>query len=682
MELVVKPTSRFTPHDLELYSEYVRFDDYIEFMKGMQVYNTILSPHLTDLNTIPNYSATEVKLDAVRFFASKGIEEITSILDNFAKKHIENGLRPYIHDSERFNSELRERMEPESDDSILQFATIYNVYQRLVVPRRTTDLITQTYNLLDAFKRITPSTEPFYVYRCYQRLQDGMPIMSNNGRIRSSIPIDTFLSTSILLRVCDFWCVPGPINSQNTTHRFGSEEGMRGNIIICIKIPPGTRGIAIVNYSQIVSQNNFGTDFGTDYSEFEYLLPPGGSLKYTHTSITHVSKNRERYEAVLQRYRRQWKTGLTNKNYPEETLPKTMTIHIYDYVGTPIVARTRVSRQESNDNGAGIGPLLPPAALPLPAALPSPQTISTESNFAVGDRVWVRHNVGEKWKRGTVESTNPLMVLPDKWTKAFTWKFMERLTESNALAGPEVESNELAHPAAESNVPAPSVVAQNVLAPEPRRAIPYNIDDSIQVLTNSGAWQNGKVSSIEPFKVLVDGLPAAFAIDIDQTRPMPSSLKSRILGHTRKAIRALRRLSNVSQRSTGTVAPPAVAPIQAIAYNIDDRVQVKATTGNWWMSGTVTSINPVMVLIDGWPVSYFFTDDRMRPMPPSFKSRILGHTTKAIADIKRRLPNVSRRSTGTLGGKRKQSKKRRKSLTNTNMKIGKRSPQKKTLRKR
>jgi hypothetical protein len=82
-------------------------------------------------------------------------------------------------------------------------------------------------------------------------------------------------------------------------------------------------------------------------------------------------------------------------------------------------------------------------------------------------------------------------------------------------------------------------------------------------------------------------------------------------------------------------------------------------------------------------------------MPQSLKSRILGDIKHNISDIKRnitrntkkafgalrRLPNVSRRRTGTVGGKRKQSKKRRKSLTNTNMKIGKRSPQKKHCEK-
>jgi hypothetical protein len=419
--------------------------------------------------------------------------------------------------------------ESESDDSILQFANIYNVYQRLA-GSRPTNLITWTYNLLDAFKKITtPSTEPFYVYRCYQRLQDGWPIMLSSGEINPSIPIDTFLSTSILLRLCDFWCVPGPINFDNTTHQFRSEERMRGNIIICIKIPRGTRGIAIVNYSQIASQTNFDTD----YSEFEYLLPPGGSLEYTGTSIQHVSKNRERYEVALQRNPSEdrvynyvtgrYEDGLTSKTYPEETLPKTMTIHIYDYVGTNIVARTRVSRQQSNDTGAGIGYMPPAAALPPPPPPPPPQTISSLSDFDneelsdfdneenspifnIGDRVWVRHNVGEKWKRGTVKSIYPRTVLPDRWSKAFEWRYVVPLTESNTLAGPEVESNVLAPPAVAQNVVAPPAVAQNVLAPEHIQAIAYNINDRVKVKAITGNWwMSGTVSSTEPFKVMIDG---------------------------------------------------------------------------------------------------------------------------------------------------------------------------------
>jgi hypothetical protein len=195
-----------------------------------------------------------------------------------------------------------------------------------------------------------------------------------------------------------------------------------------------------------------------------------------------------------------------------------------------------------------------------PAPLPPPQTISIPPDLVVGDRVRVRDKVEENWKHGTVESTNPLMVRPDLWSQAQArWKFVERLTESNALAPPIVAPSIVAPPKAESNV----------LAPEPIQAIVYNMNDRVQVLTASGTWRSGKVTSIKPLKVLVDEWDTSYPFT--QMRPIPPSFKSRILGHTTKAIDTVkRRLFNVSRRSTETVAPTAVAH-NVVAPNISQK---------------------------------------------------------------------------------------------------------------
>ena len=449
----------FTPNQLEQYTFYKSFDDYIAEVRGEEVYDKISGPVLTN---IPTYSVEQLLLDAVNFFDSKGVQEITTILKKFnIKDHIENGLKRYVADSKRINSALREKLKMGKNSEWLSeefhqgnrvvskprmiywFDDIHRYYNN---SKRTNEVNTQTYNLLDAFKKITPSSEPFRVYRCYQQLLDGWPIMSSDREIYPFIHIDTFLSTSILLRVCDFWCVPGPINDDNPTHinQLSRPDGVYGNnTIICIEIPVGTRGISVVHYSQVYNA------LGPDYSEFEYLLPPGGYLKHTGRYMEHVSKNREEYDAFLQSQgetRSFWHqpsgrnvTRKINKVYPTETLPKTMTIHIYEYIGTDIPDEhtvqspthridrrgSRVSQQyRPNDNGAGIGSFLPPPAQspsqpPPPPSPPSPPAIV----YKMGDRVQVRNNDTPSgiWWNGTVTSTEPLKVLCDGFETSHTW---------------------------------------------------------------------------------------------------------------------------------------------------------------------------------------------------------------------------------------------------------------------
>ena len=624
----------FTPNQLEQeqeqeqYTFYESFDEYIAAVRGKEVYDKISGPVLTN---IPTYSVEQLLLDAVNFFASKGVQEITTILKKFnIKDHIENGLKRYVADSKRINSALRKKLKMGKNSEWLSeefhqgnravseprmiywFDDIHSYYKS----KRTNEVNTQTYNLLDAFKKIAPSSEPFRVYRCYQKLQDGWPIMSSDREIYPFIHIDTFLSTSILLRVCDFWCVPGPINDDNPTHinQLFRPDGVYGNnTIICIEIPVGTRGISVVHYSQVYNA------LGSDYSEFEYLLPPGGYLKHTGRYMEHVSKNREEYDAFLQSQgettsfwdqpKRRTVTHKTNKDYPEDTLPKTMTIHIYEYIGTAIpdehtvqspTHRTdrrgsRVSQQyRPNDNGAGIGSFLPPpATLPPPAQSPSqppPPPSPPAIVYKMGDRVQVRDND-----------------------------------------------------------------------------------------TPSGIWWNGRVTSIEPLKVLADG--HHYAHHWDHKRPMPpASQPPATLPPPAPA-------SQPPAPASQPPPPPSPPSPPAIVYKRGDRVQVRnndTPSGIWW-NGTVTSTEPLKVLCDGFETSH--TWDHKRLMPPSVTSRLIESARKTYALVESTVSNASRRAASSvrIGGKRKkgrkQTKKRRKSLTITHMKIGKRLPQKKTLRK-
>jgi hypothetical protein len=174
------------------------------------------------------------------------------------------------------------------------------------------------YNLLSAFTKTTPSQEKFYVFRCFQQLPqypDAVPLLDANGVMKPRIYLNQFTSTSILLRVCDFWCTPPPINNANPTNPFDPANG--DNTIICIEIPIGTHGISIINYAGIL----YG-QLTTIYSEFEYLLPPGGTLELTRDTYDYTSITRAQLHEI---------TRLDPLNAPIPNLPVRFHIPIYKY---------------------------------------------------------------------------------------------------------------------------------------------------------------------------------------------------------------------------------------------------------------------------------------------------------------------------------------------------------------
>ena len=151
-------------------------------------------------------------------------------------------------------------------------------------------------------------------------MPNGAPVFEANGNFKPTIYLNQFTSTSILLRLCDFWCTPSPINYSNNTDPNNYQLG--DNTIICIEIPRGTRGISLINYAGIVDEQ-----LTTTYSEFEYLLPPGGTLELTDTTYTYESITRAQLEEnYVQR-------GLNGRFL---NLPIRFNIPIYRYVSVEI----------------------------------------------------------------------------------------------------------------------------------------------------------------------------------------------------------------------------------------------------------------------------------------------------------------------------------------------------------
>jgi len=297
---------------LNKYRPYEKYDDYLK-VKEPRFYAGLVNPQITE---IADVAIEERMRDAIRFFASKGVGELTQIRDNFDENaEIINGIQKFVGDDDyaAMNQGVRDML----GNSELVFNAIKEYYESEM---RRDNSITDSYiyNLLSAFTKTTPSQEKFYVFRCFQQLPqypDAVPLLDANGVMKPRIYLNQFTSTSILLRVCDFWCTPPPINNANPTNPFDPANG--DNTIICIEIPIGTHGISIINYAGIL----YG-QLTTIYSEFEYLLPPGGTLELTRDTYDYTSITRAQLHEI---------TRLDPLNAPIPNLPVRFHIPIYKY---------------------------------------------------------------------------------------------------------------------------------------------------------------------------------------------------------------------------------------------------------------------------------------------------------------------------------------------------------------
>jgi hypothetical protein len=309
--------------DLKVYKKYEIYDDYLRETNKIH-YDSLEKPQLEEKNGI---TIDEQMKDAIRFFASKGIGELTQILHNFnIEDDIKNGLKEYFGSLfSNMNASMRKTIAKNkltNDDLDLDFKDIIEIYDKLKNPAPPitwdNEYDTYIYNTLNAFTKTTPCTAKFCVFRCYQKLHNGAPLLTPEGNLAPYIYLNQFTSTSILLRLCDYWCTPDPeSNVINSTDLYNLNKGE--NTIICIEIPESTRGISLINYLGLVSDS-----FTSDYSEFEYLLPPGGYLTLTNRTYEYTSITRTNLRTTL-------KIDPT-KDDPFPHLPTTFKIPVYTYM--------------------------------------------------------------------------------------------------------------------------------------------------------------------------------------------------------------------------------------------------------------------------------------------------------------------------------------------------------------
>jgi hypothetical protein len=143
-------------------------------------------------------------------------------------------------------------------------------------------------------------------------------LLTPEGDLVPYIYLNQFTSTSILLRFSDYWCTPPPINTfSNSTDPY--RPNMGDNTLICIEIPESTRGISLINYAGMIPDMLM-----SDYSEFEYLLPPGGFLSLTNRTYRYTSITRTNLRTAL--------NIDPTESDPFPHLPITFEIPVYTYM--------------------------------------------------------------------------------------------------------------------------------------------------------------------------------------------------------------------------------------------------------------------------------------------------------------------------------------------------------------
>jgi len=112
--------------------------------------------------------------------------------------------------------------------------------------------------------------------------------------------------------------------------------------------------------------------------------------------------------------------------------------------------------------------------------------------LCISQRVRCRDKGDAAWRTGTVTSTSPLKVQVDSWDSAHSWDQVEAVSGSIELKTPTTASANSAE-AGSSSVAASFRVSQRVRCKDKCDA----------------TWRTGKVSSISPLRVNVDGWSSA-----------------------------------------------------------------------------------------------------------------------------------------------------------------------------
>ena len=135
---------------LAIYRNYNKYDDYLK-ATDITYYNRLNNPLIAVINDVP---IQHRMVDAIYFFASKGVGELTQILRNFdIDVEIINGVQKYFGpDYGAMNGDLRTKLDVA--DRNLDFNEILALYENIVNPSFANRYI---YNTLKAFTKTTPS---------------------------------------------------------------------------------------------------------------------------------------------------------------------------------------------------------------------------------------------------------------------------------------------------------------------------------------------------------------------------------------------------------------------------------------------------------------------------------------------------------------------------------------------
>jgi len=186
----------------------------------------------------------------------------------------------------------------------------------------------------------------------------------------------------------------------------------------------------------------------------------------------------------------------------------------------------------------------------------------------VGDRVRVRDKSSAGWTHGTVSKVMPLRVFPDGWTFDGVWAHVERADEA-----------------------------------------PYQVGERAQVRDlSSHSWMNGTVSKQMPLRVFADGwtyddvwiynqhLDEA-PFQVGERVQVRESHESAWMHGTVSTLLPLRVFSD---GSTGDDVFTHVQHTGEAPFQVGERVQVRESSKDDWMNGTVSKQMPLRVFPDGW----------------------------------------------------------------------------------
>jgi len=171
------------------------------------------------------------------------------------------------------------------------------------------------------------------------------------------------------------------------------------------------------------------------------------------------------------------------------------------------------------------------------------------------------------------------------------------------------------------------------------RDVPFFVGERVQVRDNGALWRHGTVGQLMPLRVFRDGSESAYVFDkIRHTGEAPFYVGERVQVRDNEASwrpGTVSQLTPLRVFRDGSENAYVFDEIQRMGeapapFHVGERVRVRGTVSEAWKPGTVSQVNPLIVLCDGSDLGLEFGFEQVQHTGTSFAQPIVRGATLLI----------------------------------------------------